>query len=109
MRTSILMLTVAGAVSSLPCIVRAADTVPKFDIVQTCKFETADDATVESLASCKNDENQARQQVIEAWNHYAKKDKTTCTRETNIAGNPSYVELQTCLEMVGGIKPPAQP
>ncbi len=33
------------------------------------------------------------------WSKFTAKDKAACISESNIDGTPSYVELQTCLEM----------
>jgi hypothetical protein len=108
MRAFISTLAVAGIVSSISCAVRAADAVPNFEIVKVCKSEAEDNAgTGESLSSCINDENQAKTELTERWSRYAQEDKTNCTRETNIAGLPSYVELEICLEMANDTRLPA--
>jgi hypothetical protein len=100
MKKRIFLLTLAVALTSAPQIARAADAVPKFDVVRNCKAEVADGAgTGETLASCTKDEEQARQELAEHWSEFAREEKTTCVRETNGDGTPSYVELQTCLEM----------
>jgi hypothetical protein len=109
MRAFILMSTVAGAVSAIPCVVRAADAVPNFEIVRICKSEAGDSAgTGESLSSCIKDETQAKRELTERWGRYNREDKVSCTRETNIAGQPSYVELQICLEMANDVRIPAK-
>ena len=100
MRAFISTLTIAGIASGIAGTVRAADAVPNFQIVQVCKSEAEDSAgTGESLASCISDENQAKTELTERWSRDAQEDKAACTRETNIAGLPSYVELEICLEM----------
>jgi hypothetical protein len=109
MRTIIFTLIVAGAVSGVSCIAHATDEVPNFDIVKSCKSETADSVGVgESLASCIDDENQAKKELTERWSRYAREDKQTCLRETTIAGDPTYVELETCLEMAAAVRIPAK-
>jgi hypothetical protein len=100
MRTSILILALAAAFSNAPPGARAADTVPKFDIVKNCKAEMAATSAVGGTqASCEKDEEQARQQLIQKWAQFAKDDKLACIRETRSDGSPSYVELETCLEI----------
>jgi hypothetical protein len=80
--------------------VRAADAVPKFDIARLCKAETAETVgTGETLASCMKAEEQARTQVAGQWSKFATDDRAACTRASSIDDTPSYVELQTCLEM----------
>jgi hypothetical protein len=100
MKKYVFLLALAAALTSAPQTARAADAVPKFDIARNCKAEVADGAgTGETLASCTTDEEQARNQLAEQWSEFAREDKTACMRETSSDGTPSYVELQTCLEM----------
>ncbi len=80
--------------------VRAADAVPKFDIARICKAETAETVGIgETLASCMKAEEQARTQLAGQWSKFTAKDKAACISESSIDSTPSYVELQTCLEM----------
>ncbi|MFH0296036.1 hypothetical protein AAFX91_02180 [Bradyrhizobium sp. 31Argb] len=80
--------------------VRAADAVPKFDIARICKAETAETVGIgETLESCMKAEEQARTQVAGQWSKFTAKDKAACIGESSIDSTPSYVELQTCLEM----------
>ena len=98
MRAFILILALAAA--NAPHIARAADAVPKFDIARNCKTETADAAGVgETQASCVRDEEQARSKLADQWDDFAREDKLVCIRETRLDGTPSYVELETCLEL----------
>jgi len=77
----------------------AADNVPH-NIVRTCKADAIDGGVGQSLASCVHDEEQAKQELRERWKQSTKEGKTICVGETSIDGTPSYVELETCLEMV---------
>lgn len=100
MEKHMLMLALVAALTSAPHNARAADAVPKFDIARNCKAEVAAAAGIgETLASCSKDEEQARNELTEQWSEFARKDKVACIRETSADGTPSYVELQTCLEM----------
>ena len=100
MKQHIFLLALAAALTSAPQIARAADAVPKFDIARNCKAEVADGAgTGETLASCTKDEEQARNELADQWGQFAREDKTVCIREASADGTPSYVELQTCIEM----------
>lgn len=100
MRIFIITLALAAALLNAPQIVRAADAVPKFDIARNCKAETADASGVgESISSCTEDEERARQELAGRWDQFGREDKVTCIRATSLDGTPSYVELQTCLEM----------
>jgi hypothetical protein len=82
---------------------RAADAVPKFDIVRNCKVEISGGSGIgETLASCVADEERSRDELSPQWTKFLPSDKTVCIRETSIDGAPSYVELQTCLEITSG-------
>jgi hypothetical protein len=83
-------------------VVTVADRVPTFDIVRSCKLDLA--ATVgltvdQSLKTCVSDETRARQQLGSQWLKYAPSSKTRCISEESVGGTPSYVSLQTCLQM----------
>jgi hypothetical protein len=100
MRTTIFIAALAAALSSISFAARAADPFPKFDIAKNCKAEVAENSGIgETLESCTRDEEQARQELMPQWDHYSKEDRSTCVRETSLDGTPSYVELQTCLEI----------
>ena len=101
MRTSIFIAALVAVVSNAPLAAHAANPFPKFDIAKNCKAEVAENAGIgETLESCTRDEEEARQQLIPQWDHFSREDKANCIRETSLDGTPSYVELQTCLEMV---------
>jgi hypothetical protein len=105
MRTTIFATALVAALSTVSVAAHAADGVPKFDIAKNCKAEVAGGAGIgETLDSCTRDEEQARQQLIPQWDRFGRDDKLTCIRETSMDGSPSYVELQTCLEMANDTK-----
>lgn len=105
MRTFIFVLALGAALTSLPHGAFAADGVPKFDISGNCKAETAEASGIgESMAQCVADEQQAKDELAQQWGQYEQQDKTACIRETSADGTPSYVELQTCLEMSADLK-----
>lgn len=105
MRTSIFIAAFVAALSIAPLAARAADSVPKFDIAKNCKAETVENLGIgETLESCTRDEEQAQQQLIPQWDQFSREDKNTCIRETNLDGSPSYVELQTCLEIANDVR-----
>ena len=45
------------------------------------------------------DELRAKDDLTQQWAGFAREDKVSCIRATSADGAPSYVELQTCLEM----------
>ena len=73
-----------------------SDAVPQFEIARECQLEGG---TKEMEQRCVADEIQARNQLQAEWIQFSPSAIIQCNGETNIDGTPSYVELQTCLEM----------
>jgi hypothetical protein len=88
-----------GALASTSPLSAATDAVPKFDIERGCRLEVSGGPSIETMASCKADEERARDELVPRWSVYSQGDKKLCIQETQIDGTPSYVELETCLEM----------
>jgi len=83
-------------------VMPAADGVPKFDIARSCKLDvaaTAGLAVAQSVKSCINDEKKARQQLGSQWSKFPAPSRVSCASQESIGGTPSYVSLQTCLQM----------
>jgi hypothetical protein len=76
--------------------ITVANIVPQFDIVRECR---AEGDTTEMRQRCTDDEVQSRKQLQAEWTQFSPGAIAQCTGETSIDGTPSYVELQTCLEM----------
>lgn len=49
----------------------------------------------ETLASCKADEERARDELASQWDGFKPADRVICIGETSIDGSPSYVRLLT--------------
>ena len=82
--------------------VTVADTVPKFDIARRCKLDAAATsglAVDQSIKSCMNDEQKALQQLGSQWSKFPAASRASCTSQESIGGTPSYVSLQTCLQL----------
>ncbi len=83
-------------------IVAVADGVPVFDVAQSCKLDVAATAGLsenQSVKACISDENRARQQLESQWSKFSPASKAQCIPQESIGGTPSYVSLQTCLQM----------
>jgi hypothetical protein len=83
-------------------IVAVADGVPKFDIARSCKLDVAATAGLsvdQSIKSCMNDEQKAKRQLAGKWSKFPAASRASCTSQESIGGTPSYVSLQTCLQM----------
>lgn len=79
-----------------------ADRVPVFDVARSCKLDlaaTSGLADSQSQKACVNDENRARQQLGTQWSKFSASSKAECIPQESIGGTPSYVSLQTCLQM----------
>jgi hypothetical protein len=91
---------VVGVAAYAPPSSAATDSVPKFNIERGCQLELSGGSIGgETMDSCKADEERARDELIPRWASYSPTDKALCIKETKIDGSPSYVELETCLEM----------
>ncbi len=83
-------------------VMPAADGVPKFDIARSCTLDVAATAGLsvdQSLKSCINDERKAKQQLASQWSKFPAPSRASCVSQESIGGTPSYVSLQTCLQM----------
>jgi hypothetical protein len=81
-----------------------SDAVPKFNVEATCKGSVEADkamglALPESFDKCMSDENTALEQLRPIWSSYSQKIQDSCRGEATAAGNASYVDLLTCLQM----------
>jgi hypothetical protein len=89
-------------VLSTRLVVAVADRVPAFDIARSCKLDVAATTGLsvdQSVKSCVNDENKARQQLASRWSKFSASSKAQCIPQESIGGTPSYVSLLTCLQM----------
>ena len=73
--------------------------VPSFDVSATCgearKFSTGEQRESD-YKGCLADEQRAKAQLEQAWSSFKASDKGQCIEE---GPDPSYVELQTCLQL----------
>ena len=83
-------------------VLPVADGVPRFDIARSCKLDDAATAGLsvdQSLKSCINDEQKAKRQLAGQWTKFPATSRASCVSQESIGGTPSYVSLQTCLQM----------
>ena len=77
----------------------AADGVPVFNVKPTCQgTEVAAVNPGQTLDTCLQKEEAARDQLSKNWANFPARDRTECSGAVTI-GPPSYVDLLTCLEM----------
>jgi hypothetical protein len=95
-------ISVSMIVLSSQLIVTIADGVPIFDVARSCKLDLAATSGLtddQSLKACINDEKRARLQLGSRWSKFSASSKAECIPQESIGGTPSYVSLQTCLQM----------
>ena len=83
-------------------VVAVANGVPVFDVTRTCKLDlaaTAGLSDTQSVEACVRDEKRAQQQLGSQWSKFPESSKAQCISLERIGGTPSYVSLQTCLQM----------
>jgi hypothetical protein len=102
MRIQEMPISISMIVLSSQLVMPVADGVPKFDIARSCKLDmaaTAGLAVDQSGETCIRDERKAKQQLSGQWSKFPAASRASCTSQESIGGTPSYVSLQTCLQM----------
>ncbi len=89
-------------------IIFVADSVPKFDVTQSCRAAAAAANTPERLQGCLDSEQRAHDQLVKEWSNFKPDDRAKCVRTIKVF-SPTYTELITCLEMARGVFTPAPP
>ncbi|MFO1117227.1 MAG: hypothetical protein U1E28_16205 [Beijerinckiaceae bacterium] len=90
----------AAACAAAACTPAAAASIPRFDFEKTCRAAPPAMASgVSAFSQCMTDERQARDQLQKTWSKAGSRARGQCASLTRLGGQPSYVELITCLEM----------
>jgi hypothetical protein len=95
-------ISISMIVLSSQLVMPVADGVPMFDVARSCKLDVAATAGLsvdQSIKSCVNDEQKAKQQLTSQWSKFPAPSRASCTSQESIGGTPSYVSLQTCLQL----------
>ena len=95
-------MSISMIVLSSQLVMPVADGVPKFDIARSCRLDVAATAGLsvdQSIKSCVNDEQKAKRQLASQWSKFPAPSRASCISQESIGGTPSYVSLQTCLQM----------
>jgi len=88
-------------------LVLAVADVPKLDVAPGCRDASAAavrDGQTNDVNACMRDEQTAREQLEKQWDQYSAADQTRCVQLTGTGGNPSYVEVLTCLQIAKEVK-----
>jgi hypothetical protein len=78
---------------------------PKLDVGPSCEAAARSSIVVgRDKAACMGDERTAQDEVAKHWSQYAPADRTQCVGMVRTGGPSSYVELQSCLEMMRDVR-----
>ena len=99
--------TIIAIAATALLLTPVADTVPKLNVEATCRDTVQADKAMgvvldQSFNKCMSDENAARQQLEPIWTSYSPAVRAQCEGEATTAGEASYVDLLTCLQMTNG-------
>jgi hypothetical protein len=84
----------------------AADDFPQLNVEPSCRSAATTGSNLPGRNSdaCMRDEMQARDKLKNEWNTYDSTEQQRCLRMSHQGGQPSYVELLTCLEVAKAAK-----
>ncbi|MBX9845448.1 MAG: hypothetical protein K2Z80_26940 [Xanthobacteraceae bacterium] len=86
-------------------VVAAADGVPNINYESGCRAAAAASASLgitvdnQSVAACMAEEKDAHDKLVQQWTQFPPNDRVHCAQEAALGQMPSYVELQTCLQI----------
>jgi hypothetical protein len=78
---------------------------PKLDVGPSCEAAARGAVVIgRDKVACMGDETTALDAMAKNWSQYNAADKTLCVGMVSTGGPPSYVELQSCLEMMRDVR-----
>jgi hypothetical protein len=91
---------VPAMILSTHLAIAVADSVPSFNVEPSCRSAASGEAGIkQDLSVCLDDEKEAREELVKAWNGFAATDRSLCARLAGTGGSPTYTELLVCLQM----------
>jgi hypothetical protein len=90
--------------------VPVSDRVPVVDVEALCSDVSAGDKAsglASDASACASDEKAAQQQLESIWATVPAAPRDSCESLAMSGGGRSYVDLLTCLQMAGWVKPAA--
>ena len=101
-----MMLPLAVFMLASQLVVAVADKVPDLGVDQSCRAQAArgdalgggKDGLGVTLEGCLRAEHAARDKLGSDWGKFTAGERERCTAASTMGGEPSYVELLTCLE-----------
>jgi hypothetical protein len=90
-----------AAILAMTVSVAAAETdrVPNFNVEPHCRAVASLAAPIGDAEACIRQEQQARVQLIKQWDEFGRAEKDYCLPLSTLAGEPTYSELLSCLEV----------
>src|SRR5258705_4182613 len=82
----------------------AAADVPNFDVTPSCRGAAMQAQPIGDINICVQKEKEVRDQLAKQWDKFPATDKTHCLGLSTMAGEPTYTELLTCLEMARDVR-----
>ena len=86
----VVSIILAGFVASLP----------NYDIVKACKEEMAIAGDASGAGGCVTEEAASRERLAKEWGDYSAAAKEECINGVIDDTSPSYVEVETCFEIL---------
>jgi hypothetical protein len=100
-----MFMPLAAALLSSNLAMTVADQIPQLNVEPSCRAAAATNVVRgRTMENCKKDEQTAREQIDRQWTQFTEIDKAQCVQLATMGGEPSYVELLTCLEMARDAK-----
>ena len=84
-------------------VINVADTVPRYDVRQTCRAAVdmiAGGTGGRTVENCLAGEEGARKELEKDWSKFPSAERSQCVETMAKGGSPSYVELAVCLDMM---------
>lgn len=94
-----MLTTLTGLIFGTVVAVSAISPVPTLDTRPTCAGAAREISITRTVEMCEQSEQQARDALAKEWASFPSADKATCVGTTRMGGFPSYVQIQTCLEL----------
>jgi hypothetical protein len=83
----------------------ASDGPPRLDVGPSCTYAALNAVVIgRDKESCLGDERTAQNELTKNWPQFDPADRTQCVGMVTTGGPASYVELQSCLEMMRDVR-----
>ena len=82
----------------------AASDIPTFDVTPSCRGAAMQAQPIGDVSVCVEKEQSVRGELVQQWDKFLAADKAHCLQLSTTAGQPTYTELLTCLEMASQVR-----